>query len=640
MSRRWARRIALLALGAACTFFAQVSVAVPAQAHAEYVRSTPADGEQLSRSPSQVSIVLSEAVEERLTTITLTDGDERRIDVTSVRVRPVRSSGAEEQVELVIALPPLRTNSYRLAWSTVSSDDLHKSNGAVVFGVGRRVTAATARAPAEPAPAPLEVTFRWLGFLTLGAGLGSGVLLWLMRTVAAVPAAVQRTRRRLLALAASAMGVAAISGLGLLVAQTRGHGTGAFAAVRDQLTSTSYGPRWATREVAIVALALVALALLRRTRAGSPPYPRGVLWLVVAPAVVAIGVMSALLGHAGATADTAPGRVVVDAVHLLAAMVWAGSVMAAGVALLPGREPGGRRLAVLILRRFSLVAVVSTGILAATGLFLAGRGVASFDALLLSLYGRTLLVKVALIALALSFGLVNTLLLRRPAAARLLGRTVAVEAALAAIVLGAAALLSSTSPATGRQWTPAPEAGAPPLQSATVADLVETVSVKPNAPGANFIAVNVIDTRRPAPAPIGAVVVTLRAADGVVLNRAASPDGTGAYVIATDAVASSGRWAVTVEVSRTGLAPAVHEFNWVVDPAAPPTRAVIVSRAAVAPLFDRIALGVLAAVLLWVTVAWVRLRRRPTRTEVPPADHTTGADGRIRGRHSMAGRPR
>ena len=50
--------------------------------------------------------------------------------------------------ELLVALPPLPKGAYRIAWSTVSQDDLHATRGAVVFGAG--TVAPPARASDSP----------------------------------------------------------------------------------------------------------------------------------------------------------------------------------------------------------------------------------------------------------------------------------------------------------------------------------------------------------------------------------------------------------------------------------------------------------------------------------------------------------
>ena len=47
------------------------------------------------------------------------------------------SEDTEEPVEVVATLPTLQRSSYRVSWETLSSDDLHRTSGVLVFGVGR-----------------------------------------------------------------------------------------------------------------------------------------------------------------------------------------------------------------------------------------------------------------------------------------------------------------------------------------------------------------------------------------------------------------------------------------------------------------------------------------------------------------------
>lgn len=66
---------------------------------------------------------------------------------------------------MVVGLPALPQDAYRLEWQTLSSDDLRRTAGVVVFGIGRAVTAGQL---VEPAPRAEEVLLRLAIFLSLG----------------------------------------------------------------------------------------------------------------------------------------------------------------------------------------------------------------------------------------------------------------------------------------------------------------------------------------------------------------------------------------------------------------------------------------------------------------------------------------
>ena len=88
--------------------------------------------------------------------------------------------------------------------------------------------------------------------------------------------------------------------------------------------------------------------------------------------------------------------------------------MALGAGLLPlvrGHREDIGSLVQVGWRPFSKVAGFSVSLLMATGLYNSGRQVASIDALLTTLYGQALLVKLGLLLIIGYFGFVNTSLL-------------------------------------------------------------------------------------------------------------------------------------------------------------------------------------------------------------------------------------
>lgn len=579
----------------------------PASAHANLLDSNPADGALLDRAPGELVLHMSESVELAGTTVVITDGHGGQIAAGPVRLRRGSATGTEEPSTLTVPLPPLPTDTYRVAWATLSSDDLHPTRGVVVFGVRRAVAAASA--PTDPPPGAAESVARAVGFVGLSAALGALVLLALLRrTGPAAGPALDGARRRLRVTQAVGAGIAVAADTALLVAQSAGSGTGTLAtAVR--LLGSGYGARWWCHEAAI--LALLAAAALGARRDRRPEPGRRLPAAGVIAVVAAIGVTAGLLGH---PASAGPLWVAVDAAHQCAAWIWTGGVLAAAVALL-GRSGERRALAGLVLRRFSAVAVAGVLVLAMTGLLLAGHAVASVDALLFSAYGRVLLVKIGLAVLVGAAGLVNTVLLHRKRAggpaARPLVAVVCAEAVLGALLLGSAATLGSASPPSGSAWQAGPAPST--LSTSQADDLVESVAVTPNTPdGANFVTAQIFDTRKPAPAPVSEVTITLRSADGVVVSGTARPGSNGAYVLPTDRL-GAGQWRITVAVGRLGLATAVSTTDWDVR-GGPAHRTPVVSLDPLAPVLWTVALGVLG---LAVATALVWSVRRRTGSRVP-----------------------
>jgi copper transport protein len=575
--------------------FALLSAA-PAWAHAEPIGTLPADGSTVDRSPQAVEIRLTEPVETAATKVSLVDGAGRTLPTAPAALVRTAGSGPEEPVTLRIPLPVLPPDTYRLSWTTVSSDDLHTTAGTLVFGVQRPVAPATAGPPPDPLPGVGEVLAQAAIYLGLGGWIGSMVLLFLRRP-ADGPA--RQIRARLLRIGAIAAVVGFLGGLVLMLVRAAVFGSDVVPLAWQLISGTTAGPPWVIREAVALGMAALSVTALRRGSMPRRPVAAVALGLAVAGAAT-----TALLGH---LARSGPLLLVTDVLHILATMTWAGTVIVAGIVLVGLR--GHREQARAVLRRFGLVATGALTLLVATGLLLAGDRVASLDALLLSTYGRILVVKAGLVAVAALTGLATTRSLHgRKQDPTRTGPALRAEMAVLAGVLVVTGGLVSTHQATGPQWRPP----APVVTQTSLAadDLVGTVDVRPNLPGRNFVTVNLFDTRRPAPAPIQAVDVLLRGPGGAAVTRTASPAGSGSYLLATDDLTDSGPWTITVVARRPELAPASASLQWTVPPATAFTRPTVFSGA---PLTAYTAWAAALALLAGVAAARLLTGRRPRR---------------------------
>jgi copper transport protein len=633
-----------------------VAQAPIASAHAQIVTSTPADGATLAASPSSVTLVMSEAVELRFTKLILTDGDGHQSPLAGVRVGPVPegllTSGASESdsgtgdstepeespVAVTADLPPLRADIYRIAWSTLSSDDLHATSGVIVFGVQRTVLR-QATTPSDPAPNAIESMLRWISLIGVGTAVGAAVLvLLLLRArralgdpVLAVTA--RAVRRRLIVIAALGAATASVADVAALVWGVRDAQDPFTSALR--LLDGSYGGRWAGRELAALGIVLACALAARGRRMDRDDSRAAYRAIVVAGAGYAVAV--AITGHGAGTAARHPFRLAVESVHVLSAITWVGALVAAAVVLFrpvssaPGRPHLSHAALALIrramLRRFGFVAAGCVAAMVVTGLLLAGERVASLDALAYSTYGRLLLLKLLLTVIGLSAAATTALRVHPDVVPlRALSRVMSlplrvaltVEAIAALTVLAAAATLASAQPATGRIWSPSQPVI--PLASATAGGLVETMQVAPNRPGRNFLTIDVFDSRRPAPGPISAVVVTLTGPDGQRNASAPAVDqGAGRWLVVTDAMSQPGAWRVALTVARTGLAPVDQSYRWVVTDPGLTTRQVVISDQPLKPVLDRAAGGLAAVSLLLALGVPVYRRGRRSRRSAPPS---------------------
>jgi copper transport protein len=269
-----------------------------------------------------------------------------------------------------------------------------------------------------------------------------------------------------------------------------------------------------------------------------------------------------------------------------------------------------------VLRRFGPAATVCVAVLVATGVYLSSEVVGSVDAAISTIYGRTLLLKVVLAAVAGALALANTVRLRRRSRRSTPRRTVLAEAAAAVGVLALAAVLTSGQPAMEPQLVQSTTRATDGLVDRKVADLQETVSIRPNRPGPTIVLVDVFDTRRPAPSPVRGVVVSLsRPGDATGAPLRAEPLGDGRWSVSTT-LEAAGAVTVHVAVRRGDLPDAVATYGWTVGGAPEQTRPALVSTAPLGPGL-RAAAAVLLLALLGAALLAMVVRLHGRRTTGP-----------------------
>jgi copper transport protein len=179
--------------------------------------------------------------------------------------------------------------------------------------------------------------------------------------------------------------------------------------------------------------------------------------MAAAAAALLLAAAPALSGHAAA-AEARPGLLMTaDALHVLGAGAWIGSLAVLAMAALPVAlaQPSGQRApaAVAAVGAFSPVALLGAVALALTGLFAGFAHVPSLAALTGTAYGRLLVIKLGLVAAVVALGgwhwlSVKPALGSEQVAGRL-RRTTLAELALALAALAVTALLATTAPPAG-----------------------------------------------------------------------------------------------------------------------------------------------------------------------------------------------
>lgn len=209
------------------------------------------------------------------------------------------------------------------------------------------------------------------------------------------------------------------------------------------VTGTVWGWGWLL-QVGGAILALVGFIGLRRTRSfGWPLAGVGALVLAVTPA---------LSGHAAAAPRWIPLAVTADALHVIGAGGWLGSllmVLAVGIpaALALGEGHRARAVADLV-NAFSPTALIFAGLAGATGVFAAWLHLDGLANLWTSSYGRVLLLKLGVLSIVAATGAYNWLRVRPalggPGGAARIRRSSTIELVVGAMVLLVTAVLVAT----------------------------------------------------------------------------------------------------------------------------------------------------------------------------------------------------
>ncbi len=571
-----------------------------ASAHAFLTSSTPADGQTLAAAPAEIRMQFSESVMLSAMSLDIVDSHGRHFRPTSMRIE--QGAGTEDPVDLIAAIPTLARDAYRMSWETLSSDDLHRTNGLLVFGVA---TAVSAAGSVEPTPPPDEVLLRAGIFLSLSVALGGLLASRLLRTTGTRDDALLG-RMRLAA--AWGAGAGLVFGLALFADQALQRGNSL-----QQVLFSSFGLHFALRAAGFV---LLLAAALRPVRLPRTAFRRALITV----GSLAVGIDTALMGHSAAGLVASTTRVAADTAHLLAASTWSGVLLLTLLAILPAARRSGVDVAAT-LRTFAVPAAICVAVMIVTGSYLASGVVGSVDALVSTFYGRTLLVKLALVVLVSALGLANHRRLRRRDRQSIPVRTIALEAGVAAGILLLVGVLTSSQPAMEPQYIREPTAAVVPVRDAAAGDLQETLAVRTNVPGRNLLVATVFDTRRPAPAPIRGVLITLVDPGGAAGPTVpAVPIADGTWSVSTD-IEWTQPFSVRLTVRRPGLPDTVATYPWVLAAASGQQRAAVVSDAPIREPLRAVSAVSLALAIAAGAVALIRTRSRRTAVMKPgPAD--------------------
>ena len=426
------------------------------QAHAQYVTSNPEANGILHDPATRVTVTLSEAVQSGTASIRVTDSNGTRVDVG-----PVNLSASDPET-FSIGLRAIGPGVYTVTWTATSAVDGHFTAGSFAFAVQNPDGSLPGPLPGSGATSSgrpvsiFEVAARFLTFAGLAIALGAAVLaafLW-------IPAGegLGLSDRPPFAWGYRALLQWGWIGSFLLVVGTAALWVNALLPLPPSdlggLVASPFLASTAARlGLGLALLVTMWIASRRTTTALSGTRP---IELLVG---IGLTVAAILVGSGGTHAAAAPWGLLgpaADAAHLVGVSLWVGGLLALFRVRPWLREGEMAPVAREVFAGFSTLAAYSVALVLGAGVVLSLILVATWEALLGTLYGWIVLAKISLFAPMVAVGAWNRYRVlpasdvpeKLPDTVAHLARNVRIEAILGAVVLTLAAILTSLSPPT------------------------------------------------------------------------------------------------------------------------------------------------------------------------------------------------
>jgi copper transport protein len=591
----------------------------PAFAHASLIHSNPGNNETLRRQPLRVTLNFSEAIEQRLTSVQVIAGKDKktRVDTNDL------AFDSNDPAFASIGLKTLDPGLYFVKWSNVSAVDGHEYAGQYPFIIlnadgtfpeGVSLDNNSSTSGGQLLPRNIDSALKWIALLSLATVAGAAFFLVAVQRPAAAfledtdyHAATDAAERWVVNLSHVLLPAAFIATAFLVLLTVNRFETS--TSLWQYLTSVRTG-QYRLAQLGLLAIALAGADLLFLGRTARIRNI-GVAVLLVA----CLGTMFAnsMISHA-ATGAGKFWSVSSDLLHLVASSAWLGALVMLLLFLLWRRrqriaaadsaddEEAARFLYMAnVLDRFSVVALISVVVILATGTFNGLADIPNAGAMIHTTYGKVLLAKISLLAPLLATAGLNALYFkprlvtfvdglyqrggfasesqrgiwrrRLTSMQRLLPWTVAGEILLVLAVFGAVGVLTQTSTAKGEEDYRKSQTSAASKfeQVATQDNFKLTLQVSPNRVGINeydLIIQNADGT------PLSTVTLArLRFNYTDVPNAVAGSEvsltrfATGEYKAAGSYFTQPGNWRVDVTVRRSDGDDVNHAYVLPVNPA-------------------------------------------------------------------------
>jgi copper transport protein len=394
-----------------------------ARAHAHLTRSVPVDGGRLDTSPQQIRLWFSERPESSMTFAQLRDSTGRQYPLGPFARQQSDLLGIQYAV-----LEELPAGRYTLAWRAAGADG-HPSRGEIVFDVASQPMSSAGQSskqqetqsdqppalkskPAvtmDSAASPAHSIAR-AGMLIALVGL-IGCVVFALLVVKQAPistASSDRMMHRAAFIGVAASVILLVVSLVRLRFETQMIASMAdmpgmhHLSSREMIMQTSWGFAFRLQIVSAFTALIAFFFASRRSRTA---------WLVAAIAALAAAITPALSGHAAAAASSTRVAIATDWIHVLGAGTWLGTLFLLAlvgipVAIADEGECKWQSVSALV-TLFSRIAIFAVSAVVASGIIAAWMHLSQLSDLWETRYGVILLIKLALVAVALGLGAYN-----------------------------------------------------------------------------------------------------------------------------------------------------------------------------------------------------------------------------------------
>jgi copper transport protein len=373
-----------------------------ALAHADLLRSDPAENSTLDTAPTKINLWFSEPVEPAFSSITVLFEDGSTADAGDTTV----SNSDPNQIS--VSLTDQRQGTYIVSWRVLSSADGHITSGAFVFSVGKPINTAVTGESSTAATSPLDTLARAFTFIGQTALVGLLIFRWLIWLPALKSAdldntvddrAIKLTQRIVWVI----LGLNVIGAILTIAAQSQ--------LVGGTWLSTRVGRVWIGRAATLIALGVMSedIAVVGRR-------DRGSIWVNVIVGWLGLQLLflTTLTSHSASVTTPPILPFAADWLHLIGTSLWIGALIQLALIVprvakeLNAEDRSWLWLKVVV--NFSTAGAFGVGLLLLTGTYMSLLNVGDWSALINTLYGQVLLIKVGLAGIAMLLGGYNLLI--------------------------------------------------------------------------------------------------------------------------------------------------------------------------------------------------------------------------------------